>query len=171
MFARLHLATAQNTADTEAEQRYLTFLSEVQPKVEEAEQQPQTEIAGQRPAAGRFRDAAAQPARRGRTVPRSEPAADCAESQIGPAVQQDRRRAERDVARRGIDLAAAAPDWFVRRSISSRASLAAGLGTLAGRSDRDQRSVAASGAAAPADRAQRRSPRLPIVQLARTAAL
>ncbi len=39
MFSRLHLATAQNTADTEAEQHYLAFLSEVQPKIEEAEQQ------------------------------------------------------------------------------------------------------------------------------------
>ncbi|MBI5567976.1 MAG: M3 family oligoendopeptidase [Chloroflexi bacterium] len=39
MFSRLHLATTLNTADAAAEQRYLGFLSEVQPKVEEAEQQ------------------------------------------------------------------------------------------------------------------------------------
>ena len=39
MYARLHLATTLNTADAEAERRYLVFLSEVQPKVEEAEQQ------------------------------------------------------------------------------------------------------------------------------------
>ncbi|MBP7688281.1 MAG: M3 family oligoendopeptidase [Thermoflexales bacterium] len=38
-YARLHLATTLNTADAEAERRYLAFLSEVQPKVEEAEQQ------------------------------------------------------------------------------------------------------------------------------------
>jgi oligoendopeptidase F len=39
MFSRLHLATTLNTADAAAEQRYLAYLSEVQPKVEEAEQQ------------------------------------------------------------------------------------------------------------------------------------
>jgi len=39
MYARLHLASTLNTADAEAERRYLTFLSDVQPKVEEAEQQ------------------------------------------------------------------------------------------------------------------------------------
>lgn len=39
MYARLHLASTLNTADAEAERRYLTFLSDVQPRVEEAEQQ------------------------------------------------------------------------------------------------------------------------------------
>ena len=37
-YARLHVAATLNTADAEAERRYLTFLSDVQPKVEEAEQ-------------------------------------------------------------------------------------------------------------------------------------
>jgi len=38
-YARLHVASTLNTADAEAERRYLVFLSDVQPKVEEAEQQ------------------------------------------------------------------------------------------------------------------------------------
>ncbi len=38
IYARLHLAAALNTADAEAEQRYNTFISEVYPQVEAAEQ-------------------------------------------------------------------------------------------------------------------------------------
>jgi oligoendopeptidase F len=38
-FTRQHIATTLNTADAEAEQRYLTFLSEVYPHLEAADQQ------------------------------------------------------------------------------------------------------------------------------------
>ena len=38
MFARLHIATTLNTADAEAEQRYNTFIGEVYPQIEAAEQ-------------------------------------------------------------------------------------------------------------------------------------
>ena len=46
MFARLHLATTLDTADAAAEQRYMAFLSDVQPKVEEAEQQLKQKLLG-----------------------------------------------------------------------------------------------------------------------------
>ncbi len=63
MSARLHLATAQNTADTEAEQRYLTFIGEVQPKVEEAEQRLKQKLldSGLQPAGLRCRCATCAP--------------------------------------------------------------------------------------------------------------
>ncbi|MFN8595938.1 MAG: M3 family oligoendopeptidase [Anaerolineae bacterium] len=38
IYSRLHVASTLNTADAEAERNYLTFLGEVYPKVEEAEQ-------------------------------------------------------------------------------------------------------------------------------------
>jgi oligoendopeptidase F len=39
MYARLHIATTLNTADTAAETSYLTFLSDVNPQIETAEQE------------------------------------------------------------------------------------------------------------------------------------
>ena len=39
LYARLQIATTLNTADTEAEHHYLTFLSDVNPQVEAAEQE------------------------------------------------------------------------------------------------------------------------------------
>ena len=170
-YARLELATTLNTADAEAEQHYNAFIGEVYPQVEAAEQKLKQQLLDSRLEPASFE------------IPLRNMRAEAAlfrEANL-PLLVEDRKLGTeynkiigaQTVPWEGTRTHAAAnsPHCAATRSGGARTCVAAGCGSLAGRSGRDQRSVDEDGSTAPADRAQCRLRRLSRISLARNAAL